>query len=37
LDIPTITETLGCVLKYKEDIDRADTDLFETILSTLRT
>jgi len=37
LDIPTITETLGCVLKYKEDIDKADTDLFETILSTLRT
>jgi MoxR-like ATPase len=37
LDIPTITETLGCVLKYKEDMDRADTDLFETILSTLRT
>lgn len=37
LDIPTITETLGCVLKYKEDIDKADADLFETILSTLRT
>jgi MoxR-like ATPase len=37
LDIPTITETLGCVLKYKEDMDKADTDLFETILSTLRT
>jgi MoxR-like ATPase len=35
LDIPTITETLGCVLKYKEDMDKADTDLFETILSTL--
>ena len=37
LDIPTITETLGCILKYKEDIDKADTDLFETILSALRT
>lgn len=37
LDIPTITETLGCVLKYKEDIDKADSDLFETILSSLRT
>jgi MoxR-like ATPase len=37
LDIPTITETLGCILKYKEDMDKADTDLFETILSTLRT
>jgi MoxR-like ATPase len=37
LDIPTITETLGCVLKYKEDMDKADRDLFETILSTLRT
>ena len=36
LDIPTITETLGCVLKYKEDIDKADSDLFETILSSLR-
>jgi MoxR-like ATPase len=35
LDIPTITDTLGCVLKYKEDMDKADTDLFETILSTL--
>ena len=37
LDIPTVTETLGCVLKYKEDIDKADSDLFETILSSLRT
>jgi len=37
LDIPTITETLGCVLKYKEDMDKADADLVETILSTLRT
>ena len=37
LDIPTITETLGCVLKYKEDVDKADSDLFETILSSLRT
>jgi MoxR-like ATPase len=37
LDIPTISETLGCLLKYKEDMDKADIDLFETILSTLRT
>jgi MoxR-like ATPase len=37
LDIPTITETLGCVLKYKEDIDKANEDLLETLLSTLRT
>ena len=36
LDIPTITETLGCVLKYKEDIDKADADLLETILQTVR-
>jgi MoxR-like ATPase len=36
LDIPTITETLGCVLKYKEDIDKANEDLLETLLSTLR-
>lgn len=36
LDIPSITETLGCVLKYKEDIDKADGDLFETILHSLR-
>jgi MoxR-like ATPase len=37
LDIPTITDTLGCVLKYKEDIDKADEDLLETILQTVRT
>jgi MoxR-like ATPase len=37
LDIPTIEETLGCVLKYKEDVDKADEDLLGTILSTLRT
>jgi MoxR-like ATPase len=37
LDIPTIKETLGCVLKYKEDMDKADEDLLENILSTLRT
>ena len=36
LDIPTIHETLGCVLKYKEDIDKADDDLFEKILTTIR-
>ena len=36
LDIPTIEETLGCVLKYKEDIDKADEDLLETILQTIR-
>lgn len=37
LDIPTIAETLGCVLKYKEDIDKADEDLLTTILETIRT
>jgi len=37
LDIPTIEETLGCVLKYKEDMDKADEDLLESILNTLRT
>jgi MoxR-like ATPase len=37
LDIPTIEETLGCVLKYKEDIDKVHDDLLETILATLRT
>lgn len=37
LDIPTITETLGCVLKYKEDIDKADEDLLTTLLESLRT
>lgn len=36
LDIPTITETLGCVLKYKEDIDKADVDCLETIFETIR-
>ena len=36
LDIPTITDTLGCILKYKEDLDKADTDLFESILSAMR-
>jgi MoxR-like ATPase len=36
LDIPTIEETLGCVLKYKEDMDKTDEDLLETILSSLR-
>jgi MoxR-like ATPase len=37
LDIPTITDTLGCVLKYKEDIDKVDADLLDTILQTVRT
>jgi MoxR-like ATPase len=37
LDIPTIEETLGCILKYKEDIDKVHDDLLETILATLRT
>jgi MoxR-like ATPase len=37
LDIPTIEETLGCVLKYKEDIDKVHDDLLETIIATLRT
>jgi MoxR-like ATPase len=36
LDIPTVHETLGCILKYKEDIDKADTNLFATILPTTR-
>lgn len=36
LDIPTVEETLGCVLKYKEDMDKADEDLLESILNTLR-
>jgi len=36
LDIPTVHETLGCVLKYKEDMDKADTDLFDTILHAIR-
>ena len=36
LDIPTIRETLGCVLKYKEDIDKADADLFDRILTKMR-
>lgn len=36
LDIPTMQETLGCVLKYKEDIDKADADLFDAIFNTIR-
>jgi MoxR-like ATPase len=36
LDIPTIEETLGCVLKYKEDMDKIHADLLETILNTIR-
>ena len=35
LEIPTIEETLGCVLKYKEDLDKANEDLLETILNTI--
>ena len=35
VDIPTLRETLGCVLKYKEDLDKADDDLFERILSAI--
>ena len=35
LDIPTLRETLGCVLKYKEDLDKADDDLLERMLSTI--
>lgn len=37
LDIPTVEETLGCVLKYKEDIDKVHADLLDTILNTIRT
>jgi MoxR-like ATPase len=36
LDIATVNETLGCILKYKEDIDKADIDLLDTILSSIR-
>jgi hypothetical protein len=36
LDIPTLTETPGYVLKYQEDIDNADADLLETILHAVR-
>jgi len=36
LEIPTIEETLGCVLKYKEDMDKANEDLLERILTTIR-
>src|SRR2546426_693537 len=36
LEIPTIEEALGCVLKYKEDLDKANEDLLETILNTIR-
>ena len=36
LEIPTIAETLGCILKYKEDIDKANEDVLETILNTIR-
>ncbi|MGE3541945.1 MAG: AAA family ATPase [Candidatus Tectimicrobiota bacterium] len=37
LEIPTITDTLGCILKYKEDVDKVSEDFLETILNTLRT
>ena len=37
LDIPTIEETLGCVLKYKEDMDKVHEDLLEILLNTIRT
>ncbi len=36
LEIPTIKETLGCILKYKEDIDKTNEDVLETILNTIR-
>ncbi len=35
LDVPTLNETIGCVLKYKEDLDKADAELFDTILKTM--
>ncbi len=35
LNIPTVTETLGCVLKYKEDMDKTDDQLFDTILKSI--
>ena len=37
LDIPTITDTLGCILKYKEDVDKISQDFLETLLHTIRT
>ena len=37
LDIPTITDTLGCVLKYKEDVDKISEDFLETLLQMIRT
>ena len=37
LEIPTIKETLGCILKYKEDIDKTNEDVLEAILNTIRT
>jgi len=37
LEIPTIQATLGCILKYKEDIDKTNDDVLETILNTIRT
>lgn len=37
LEIPTITETLGCVLKYKEDVDKANEDFLEILLNPIRT
>ena len=36
LDISTVNETLGCILKYKEDMDKVDADLFGTILNAIR-
>jgi MoxR-like ATPase len=35
LAMPTISETLGCILKYKEDLEKANDDLLAMILNTL--
>lgn len=37
LEIPTINDTLGCILKYKEDVDKVNDDLLDTLLNTIRT
>lgn len=37
LEISTITDTLGCILKYKEDVEKVNEDLLDTILHTMRT
>lgn len=36
LEISTITDTLGCILKYKEDVEKVNEDLLDTILHAIR-